>query len=33
MVAPDVAWMKLAALCQGVAEASERLWSRGAVTA
>lgn len=33
MVDPEVAWMKLAALAQGAAEASERLWSRGAVTA
>ncbi len=32
MVDPDVAWMKLAALAQGAAEASERLWS-GAATA
>ncbi len=32
MVEPEVAWMKLAALAQGAAEASERLWS-GAVTA
>ena len=27
MVDPEVAWMKLAALAQGAAEASERLWS------
>ena len=33
IVDPDVAWMKLAALGQGAAEASDRLWSRGAVTA
>jgi len=33
MVDPDVAWMKLAALSQGAAEASERLWSAGTVTA
>jgi 5-methyltetrahydropteroyltriglutamate--homocysteine methyltransferase len=32
MVDPDVAWMKLTALAQGAAEASERLWS-SAVTA
>jgi 5-methyltetrahydropteroyltriglutamate--homocysteine methyltransferase len=32
IVDPDVAWMKLAALAQGAAEASERLWSN-AVTA
>jgi 5-methyltetrahydropteroyltriglutamate--homocysteine methyltransferase len=33
MVEPEVAWMKLAALGEGAAEASERLWSAGAVTA
>lgn len=33
MVDPQVAWMKLAALSQGAAEASQRLWSPGAVTA
>jgi 5-methyltetrahydropteroyltriglutamate--homocysteine methyltransferase len=33
MVDPDVAWMKLAALSQGAAEATERLWSPRAVTA
>jgi 5-methyltetrahydropteroyltriglutamate--homocysteine methyltransferase len=32
IVDPQVAWMKLAALAQGAAEASERLWA-GAVTA
>ena len=32
IVDPDVAWMKLDALAQGAAEASERLWA-GAVTA
>jgi len=33
MVDPDVAWMKLAALSEGAALASELLWSHGAVTA
>lgn len=30
MVDPDVAWMELATLGQGAAEASEPLWSRAA---
>jgi methionine synthase II (cobalamin-independent) len=33
MVEPEVAWMKLAALGDGAAEASERLWPAGAVIA
>jgi 5-methyltetrahydropteroyltriglutamate--homocysteine methyltransferase len=33
IVDPQVAWMKLAALGDGAALASERLWSRGKVTA
>jgi 5-methyltetrahydropteroyltriglutamate--homocysteine methyltransferase len=33
IVDPQVAWMKLAALAEGAALASERLWSRGAVSA